>query len=136
MTAEPRRSLSHYDPELRVIVTDASNLQHATMKDIDALFDELVRLAKSLPSKVYVLAHWKNAGFFDSSVADHYGNRTADLLKHVRGVVRYAANDPITRAMVRSQMMKHLAEGTRSNFFETREEALDAVRVLERQSPH
>ncbi len=129
---------SYYDPIERVIFTDASALSHATKKQIDDLFDELEAVARSAPRRVYVIACWRNASFADTQTAEYYGKRTAGLLKLVRGVVRYAADDPITRAMVRTEMMKHRDEGTRSNFVATREEALALVRELEaeRQSVH
>lgn len=122
---------SHYDDVERVIFTDASTLSHATRQMVDELFDELEGIARALPTRPYVVACWRNAGFADTSVAEHYGDRTARLLKFVRGVVRYAANDPITRAIVRTEMMKHQREGTRSNFVATREDALAVVRELE-----
>lgn len=126
------RRYSHYDEPRGVIHTDASGLTQATRVEIDALFDELVALADSLPAPVWVVACWRDASFVDFATAEHYGERTAELLKHVKGVVRYAANDPLTRSVVRAQMLKHREAGTRANFYETFEEALAATRELGR----
>ena len=85
-----------------------------------------------MPARVYVVACWKNVSFADPIVANYYGQRTKALLEHVAGVVRYGANNPLTRAYVRAQSLKHSADGTRSNLFETFEEAIGHVRALER----
>ena len=122
---------SRWDDGYRVIFTEASELSHATEKQIDELFDELESIARARPEPPFVVACWRNASFATTAAAEHYGCRTARLLECVRAVVRYGADDPITRSMVRTEMMKHRDAGTRSNFVATREEALAAVRQLE-----
>jgi hypothetical protein len=121
---------SQFDPGENVIFTDATNAAHASRATIDEIFDELIAIARARPEPVYVVACWKNAGFADRAVAEYYGQRTAELLKHVRGVVRYGADDPITRSFIRTESMKHRDEGVRSNLFETRADALAAVRAM------
>jgi len=123
---------SHYDPIENVIFTDITNLVAKDTKIIDEVFDELIAIARRLHQKVYVVGCWKNVKVSNPSIAIHYGNRSAELLIHVRGVIRYAADDPLTRAYVRTEMLKHQTQGTRSNLYETREAALQAVRQLER----
>jgi len=122
---------SRYDEIERVIFTDGSQLSPATVEQIDEMFDELEQIARSTPEPVYLIVCWHGAGFADSSAGPHYGNRAARLLKLVRGVVRYAVTDPIARATLRTEMVRHLDEGTRSNIVNTKEEALALVRQLE-----
>lgn len=122
---------SHYDATENVILTDVTGIAAATRAVIDDIFDELNAIARSLREPVYVVACWKQVTFRDPAVAEYYGQRTGDLLKYVRGVVRYGADDPITRSYIRAQAMKHRAEGTRSNLFDSRAEALAAVRAME-----
>lgn len=121
---------SRYDPIDDVILTDVSGLAAGTNELIDAIFDEIIALASMRPFKPYVVACWKGVSFVNPDTAKYYGNRTADLLKHVAAVVRYAADDPVTRAHIRAEMIKHRAEGTRSTLYETKEEALEAVRMM------
>lgn len=124
---------SKFDMKHGVIVTDVTGVVARNRADIDEIFDELIAIARSRPRKPWVVACWKDVRFEDPAVASYYGERTAGLLQHIAGVVRYAANDPITRALVRSQTLKHRAEGTRSNIHETFEEALAAVRESEKR---
>jgi len=123
---------SRYDPTEDVIFTDITGLLAKDTKIIDLVFDELIGIARRLHHKVYVVGCWKDVKVSNPTIAIHYGNRSAELLIHVRGVVRYAADDPLTRAYVRTEMLKHQMQGTRSNLFGTREQALQAVRQLER----
>lgn len=125
---------SKFDAKRDVIVTDVTGVVANGRAVIDAIFDELIALAKSRPKKPWVVSCWKDVRFEDPALASYYGERTAGLLQHVAGVVRYAANDPITRALVRSQTLKHRTEGTRSNIYETFEEALAAVREAEKKA--
>jgi hypothetical protein len=124
---------SRYDVAHDVIVTDVSGINAKDNAVIDVIFDELTAIAMKRPRKPWVVACWKDVKFDDPTVAAYYGQRTKNLLQHVAGVMRYAANEPITRAYVRTQSLKHRAEGTRSNLFETFEDALAAVREEERR---
>jgi hypothetical protein len=123
---------SRYDAANDVIVTDVTGV-HATHNGIiDEIFDELVALATERPRKPWVVACWQGVKLDEPAVVAHYGERTKNLLQHVAGVMRYAASDPLTRASVRAQTLEHRAEGTRSNLYETFEEALAAVRAERR----
>lgn len=129
------RSYSRYDGDLDVIITDATGVHARDRQVIDDIFDEVVAIARARPRKTWLIVCWQDARFEDPSIADHYGERTADLARYVAGVVRYAANDPVTRALVRAQTLKHRSAGTRSNLYETFEEALAAVREAEKHAP-
>jgi hypothetical protein len=121
---------SRFDPKENVIATDVTGVS-GTRESIDEIFDELTAVAKSLRRKVWVVACWKQVTFDEEGAAEYYGKRTAELLHWVKGVMRYGADDPLTRSYIRTQTLKHRAEGTRSNLFETRREALAAVRAAE-----
>jgi hypothetical protein len=125
---------SRWDAVNDVIVTDVSGVNAKDNAVIDEIFDELVSIAARRARKPWVVACWKDVKFDDPSVATYYGERTAGLLQYVAGVMRYAASDPITRAYVRTQMLKHREDGTRSNLYETFEQALAAVREEEKKA--
>jgi hypothetical protein len=116
-----------------VIWVDATGVQATTTEVIDDLFDELVTTARSFPQR-WIIACWKDAKIADPVVADHYGRRSAELLKLSRGIVRYAATDPLTRSYIHGEVFKHRAEGSRSNLYASREEALAAM-IEMRRSP-
>lgn len=125
---------SHYDAQNDLLHVDATGVV-AHREVIDAIFDELIALARSRPSKPWVIACWKDVSFeSEPEIATYYGERTAGLMQHVAGVVRYAANEPLTRAFVRSVATQHRAAGTRANLFETYEEALAAVNEARKKS--
>jgi len=131
VNAEGKEGWSRYDAELDVIETDVSFVEAASTETIDAIFDELEAIAAMHPHR-YVLACWRETKIMDQIVAAHYGIRTTRLLAWVNAVVRYAANDPLTRAMVRTQAIKHVAAGMRSNLYETRAEALSTIAEMRR----
>jgi len=118
---------SRYDSELDVIETDVTGVRASSTEVIDSIFDELEEIARSKPNR-WVLACWKDTKIDDAKVASYYGERTTKLLSRVRGVVRYAANDSLTKVHVRAQAVKHRNEGMRSNLFDSREEALAVIR--------
>jgi hypothetical protein len=120
---------SRYDATLDVIETDVTGVHATSSEVIDQIFDELEEIAQSKPGR-YVLACWKYAKIEDASIAAHYGERTTHLLAHVRGILRYAATDGLTKVHVRTEAMKHRAEGMRSNLYEDRNEAIKALRKL------
>ena len=126
-----RRGWSRYDAVLDLIETDVTGVEAASVQVIDDIFDELESVARRHPQR-YVLACWRETKIMNQIVAAHYGVRTSRLLGLVNGVVRYAANDAITRSMVRTQAIKHVADGMRSNLYETREQALAAIEELRR----
>ena len=122
-----------YDPENDLLLVDVTGVV-AHREVIDRIFDEIIALAKTRPTKPWVVACWKDVSFESQpEIAAYYGERTADLMKHVQGVMRYAANEPLTRAFVRSVTTQHRAAGTRSNLYETFEDALAAVNEARRK---
>lgn len=123
---------SRYDADLDVIETDVTGVEATSIEVIDAIFDELETLASAHPGR-YVLACWRDTTIATQSVADHFGVRTTRLLTVVRAVVRYGASDTLTRAMVRSQAIKHLSQGMRSNLYDTRDEAIAAIAELRKK---
>jgi len=117
-----------------VIWVDATGVQATSKEVIDDLFDELCATAKSFPHR-WIIACWKDAKITDPVVADHYGRRSAELLKLSSGIVRYAATDALTRTYIHTEVHKHRAEGSRSNLYASREEALAAVIEMRKAPP-
>jgi hypothetical protein len=118
---------SRYDAKHDVIVVDVTGIVVDSEELIDEIFAELYGFIDSLKKKPWIISCWKDLKFERPDLAPYYGNKVAHLQSRVSGVVRYAANDPITRALIRAQHLKHRAEGTRSNIHETFEDALAAV---------
>ena len=125
---------SRYDRQNDVIWVDATGVQATSKEVIDDLFDEIVATAKSFPQR-YVIACWKDARLADPVIADHYGRRSAELLKLSSGIFRYSATDPLTRSYIHAEVFKHRAEGSRSNLYASREEALAAVVEMRKAPP-
>ena len=115
-----------YDPSFGVIHVDVSGIVADSEAIIDDLFDGIEELARSHPD-CYVLACWEDAEMVGEAVIARYGLRTAELLTLVRQVVRYGLKDPITRSIVRTQAIRHVAAGVRSNLFATQADAVQYV---------
>jgi hypothetical protein len=115
-----------YEPTADVIDVDVTGVKADTVEVIDEIFDRIEALARRYPGR-YVLACWTKTEIQGASVVAHYGQRTARLLTHVKQVLRYAADDPITRSIVRTEAIRHVAAGVRSNLYATRADALAYV---------
>ena len=117
---------SNYDPKEGVIFTDLTGLK-ASPKLTDEVIDELLALARSLPNKAWVVVCWKDVQM-DQANAEHYGVRVKEVIPYLRGIVRYETNEIHTRLFIRSQTVKHKLQGSRTNIYPTRADALAAIR--------
>jgi hypothetical protein len=115
-----------YDRANDVVWVDVTGVDATSTDVIDDIFDELLEAARSYPDR-YFIACWRNVKLADAEVADYYGKRSAELLGACAGILRYAATEPLTRSYIRTETIKHRAEGSRSNLFESREDALAAA---------
>jgi hypothetical protein len=132
-TSRPSLRYATYDRQNDVVWVDATGVDASSKAVIDDIFDELDAAAKAYPGR-YFIACWRNVKLADSEVASYYGKRSAELLARCKGIIRYAATDPLTRSYIRTETIKHRAEGSRSNLYESREEALAAVTELRKAS--
>jgi hypothetical protein len=126
------REHASYDRSNDVIWVDVTGVVAESRRDIDAIFDPIISMAKLYPDR-YIITCWKDVKMADPVVADHYGKRSVELLDLCRGIVRYAATDPLTRANIRTEVIKHRANGLRWNLYESRESALAAVQEMRRR---
>lgn len=123
---------SKYDEQENIIHTDISGIV-ATIPIVDEVIDEVIELAGTLPSKVFMVVCWRKVKMANASVATHYGNRLPGLLKHIRGIIRYDVSEVASRIVIRSETLKHNVQHSRSHIYATKEEALAAVRSLEQE---
>jgi hypothetical protein len=118
---------SNYDVEENIVYTDITGVENS-MQSVDNVIDEVIGLVRDLPEKPYLIVCWRDVSM-DPDVADYYGKRTADLIRnYLKGVARYAATDIATRIHLRTETIKHHTQGSRSHIYNTKEEALEAIR--------
>jgi hypothetical protein len=115
---------SYYDEKEGVIFTNLAGLE-STREITDAVINEVIAIARSLPQKVFVVVNWQGARINDP---EYYGQRVAELMQYIRGVVRYSATDVHTRIAIRTQTIKRHLQASRSHIFNSKEEALAAIR--------
>jgi hypothetical protein len=118
-----------YDPTENVIFTDFTGLI-ITQEVMAAILQDTVAVALTLlPNKVYVLACWENVQM--AMDGNTYGEYVGELLQHVKGVVRYGANNLLVNVTIRNQTVKHHFQNTQSHLYKTRAEALEVLHKLE-----
>ena len=122
---------TYYDPEENVIFCDPTGLS-ASKENIDLISDEVEEVARSiLPRKVFMVVCYKEIKMTPELVA-YYGERMAATQKHLRGVVRYAMEDIVTRIALRSETVKYGLQKGQAHIYSSKEEALAAVWQMER----
>jgi hypothetical protein len=118
---------SHYDAEENIVYTDITGVENS-IHSVDVVIDEAIDLVKDLPEKPYLIVCWKDVTM-DPDVAEYYGKRTAHLIQtYLKGIARYSATDISTRIHLRTETIKHQTQGSRSHIYDSKEEALEAVR--------
>jgi hypothetical protein len=122
---------SDYDPKEKVIFSHSVDNELAA-QNTDEYFDEVIEIARSLPQKVYLLVCWKGAKLTPDAI-QNYNKRLPELLKHIRGIVRYEADDPVARIVIRSGTVVNNYQKAEAHIYKTKEEALAAVRRLEQE---
>jgi hypothetical protein len=118
---------SYYDSTENIVYTDISGIENS-LNSVNSVIDEVINLVKDLAEKPYLIVCWKDVQMAPE-VAEHYGKRTAHLIQnYLKGVARYSANDITTRIHLRTETIKHHTQGSRSHIYDTKEEALEAIR--------
>lgn len=120
----------YYDKEADVIVADFSGLT-VNNEILEEIVTDTVAIAKTLNHKVFAVSCWHETKM-GPEMAERFGQNCVELLKHLRGLVRYGVADPVTNITIRSTtLMTHL-QGNNSYIYQTKEEALAAVRQREK----
>jgi hypothetical protein len=119
----------HYDPEQHVIMVDHTD-QILTREVMAEVLQEYKETCAGLPQKVYVVVCWKNTKL-SPDLGDYYATIVEEVLKYVKGIVRYEANDFLTTITIRAQTIRHNLQHSQSNIYPSKEAALEAVRKLE-----
>jgi hypothetical protein len=115
-----------YDPIDGVIHVDLSDL-HATSADVDGMAEAVIAMASGLAKRPYLLVCWRGA-LMDSEASRRYAARIGDLTAHVRAIVRYQALDAMNRVLIRTETIKRRLQNSRAFIFDTRQDALHAIR--------
>jgi hypothetical protein len=118
---------ARYDKQSDAIVADLTGVT-CTDLVVDSIFTEVEVIARSRPSKTWLVFTCQDLQFADAEVAEYFGHRCAAASHQVAGVLRCAASDPITRTYLRAQGMKHRDVGVRARLFATLDAALTAIR--------
>lgn len=122
---------SYYDPQERVVFVDLTGLR-ADPAIVDEVIDEEISIAHTLPEKVFLVVCWKDV-VMSPAATERYGQRLPELLKHVRGIVRYDATEVTTRIAIRSQTVVNNLQKAKAHLYSSKEEAIAAVRQLEQE---
>ncbi len=124
---------SHYDETENVIFCDPTEIP-PTEQAVDEVFDEVIEIAKGLlPRKVFLVVCYKDVKM-NTSLSEYYGQKVAQVHQYLRGAVRYAADDVVTRIALRSITVKYNLQKSQAHIYASKEEALEAVRKLEQAS--
>lgn len=122
------RKYARYDEKDDVIDIDLSGLDACDVKTVDDVFAQIRAVAERYPNR-FAIACWTDVKIGSPEVAVRFGELAAAFQGLVKATVRYGANDPLVRSYVRSEATKHHRAGVRSNFYDTRQQALAVVRA-------
>lgn len=117
-----------YDPQLEVIFIDYSGIT-LTKAMLEQVLEEVKKITNTLPKKVFVASCLQDTKF-DLDLDEDFGQLTAELLRCVRGVIRYGVTDAFTNIKIRTSTVKKRLQGTQSHIYPTREAALEAIYKL------
>jgi hypothetical protein len=116
---------SYYDASEEVVFVNLSGLKPT--RDLwDEIMSDIHATLDGVEQKVYLVSCWREVQM-DLSSAQYYGECVKELLKRVRGIVRYEATEPLTRIYLISEAIKHEMQGSRSHIYNTKSEALKAI---------
>lgn len=121
-----RRRRAFYDAKDNVVHFDATGLA-GSAEDVDVAFDELMMVGRALPKKAYVVTCWEGV-VLTAEGARRYSERLTELYAHYLAIVRYATRDLTTRVHIRTETIKQRVQGAKAMIYDTRAEALEAVR--------
>ncbi len=122
----------YYDPQERVIFNDFSGLTLSSDL-LDKVTAEIILIAQSLPVKVYMITCWKDVTLKED-FNEAYRRHLPELLKYVKGALRYDVNTLMATVTIRSETVTQHLQNTRSFIFPNREAALAEVRRLEAET--
>ena len=130
MTPDGRfRDRLRFIEALETLDVDFSGLVFSSKEDIDEFYDEVDRLLQGTNHRWYFLVNYTGCTVADD-VWDHFGERGKHSnITHGLGTVRFGVSAPM-REIIRARAM--LAQ-FRANVYETREEALGALRDLRKR---
>ncbi len=117
-----------YDPQLEVIFIDYSGIT-LTKAMLEQVLEEVKEITDTLPQKVFVASCLQDTKF-DIDLDEDFGRLTAELLTHVRGVIRYGVTNTFTNITIRTNTVKKRLQGIQSHIYPTREAALEAIYKL------
>lgn len=111
-----------YDRDQDILDLDMSNLNLTVAMAVE-IFDELIRLAKKQPHKVYLVVCWRGT-IMPPDVKDYYAFRLVELMPLIKGVARYEVTNFLTAVGVK---VGNISTNNSPTIFGTRAEALAAI---------
>jgi hypothetical protein len=114
----------YYDEKEKVIFL---HLLYYNGKAPDAALKDLIAVITRVREKVYLLSDWSGMKYVGAG-EDNYNRSVTELLKHVKGIVRYGLDDSYLRLKIRAENLKNDFQDSKINIFKTKEEALAAIR--------
>lgn len=114
-----------YDKENKLIVWTIKNVP-PTAEGFTEAYSEIIKLAQSLPEKVFLFVDWKDATIPPLTQA-FFRPHVAEVLKHVRGIVRYNLINVEIRVQLRKDAINSSLEDARMYIYPSKEAALEAI---------
>jgi hypothetical protein len=116
-----------YDAENKVIIWSLKDTPPDFPSQEEA-FAEIIALADSLPEKPYLLVDWTDFVLENKDRVDYYRKKNAELIKHVKGLVRFNVHDLNTRIELQKSLREKRLEDARFFLYSSKEAALEAIR--------
>lgn len=119
-----------WDPNERLIELDLSGAE-LDARAVDTVCEEMIQIARlRRPDKPFVLVNWTGGRFLPDGVR-RFDERVPGLYQYVRAIVRYGADDVVTRVGLRADTIRFRLQDLKTHLYDTREEALAALRCYE-----
>ncbi len=100
-----------------------------TQTFLDDVINRVGVIAGQLPHKVFSISNLRDVKI-SPDLQPIFAEYTAKLLKHVRGVIRYDANQLLTNVTIRTTTVTGNQQNMDSHLYPSRESAVAAVRLL------
>lgn len=114
----------YYDKQENVIFLE---LAYYDAHPSENPLNDIILLSNTLPQKAYLVVNGTGVKHNPEGL-EAFAKALAVLLSYVKRVVRYGFNDTHTRIKLRTEVIKQDFQNSKPNIFDTREQALAAIR--------
>ncbi len=119
----------YYDKKEDIICIDYAPGTVMTQSLLEEVMAQVAELAGQLPHPVFSLSSLRDVSIAPE-LQPNFASFTARLLQHVRGVIRYDANQMLTNITIRTSTVLGKQQKKVSHIYPSRESALEAIRQL------